>query len=182
MRLSVVALLVALVAPSASAAPEDPRLRRISREVFHELSTLPRYGVFDHLAYRVGEDFSVTLLGAVSSLGLKDDAERAVREIEGVETVRNEIEMLPASIGDDRLRRELFRAIYLNAGLERYAFRNQPPIRIIVRGGKVALEGMVAVEMDRALAVSQARQVNGVTSVVDHLQVEKKASNEPDPR
>src|SRR5664279_3353421 len=76
---------------------------RIAHEVRHELVMLPYYGVFDNLAFRLEGD-TVTLLGQVTRPTLKSDAEGAVKQIEGVRTVKNEIEVLPLSPDDDRIR------------------------------------------------------------------------------
>src|SRR5207245_4983991 len=83
---------------------------RITREVRHELVMLPYYGVFDNLAYRVDGN-TVTLLGQVTRPTLKSDAEHVVKAIEGVERVVNNIEVLPLSPNDDRIRLAVYRAI-----------------------------------------------------------------------
>ena len=70
---------------------------------------LPYYGVFDNLAYSVSPDGKVTLLGQVARPTLKSDAESAVKHIEGVEKIVNNIEVLPTSIDDDRIRRAVYR-------------------------------------------------------------------------
>ena len=46
--------------------------------------TLPFYGVFDNLAYKVDPDGTVTLFGQVMRPTLKSDAENVVKRIEGV--------------------------------------------------------------------------------------------------
>ena len=66
------------------------------KEVRHELVTLPYYGVFDNLAYRV-DGSKVTLFGQVREPKLKSDAEKAVKSIEGVSAVDNQIEVMPLS-------------------------------------------------------------------------------------
>ena len=90
--------------------PSAHAQERIVREVRHELLMLPYYGVFDNIAYKV-DGYNVTLLGQVVWPALKSDAENAVKRIEGVEKVDNQIEVLPPSPMDDRLRRRLFRAV-----------------------------------------------------------------------
>ncbi len=105
---------------------------------------LPYYGVFDNLAYKVDPDGTVTLLGQVALPSLKSDAESAVKKIEGVERVVNNIEILPPSPGDDRIRRATYRAIYGNCVLAPYRLRAVPPIHIIVNNGRITLEGAVA--------------------------------------
>ncbi len=147
-------------------------IERIVKEVHHELVLLPFYGVFDNLAYKVTPDGTVTLLGQVSRPTLKTDAERAVKSIEGVERVDNQIEVLPTSPNDDRIRRDTYRAIYGNEVLSQYSLRAVPPIHIIVKNGNVTLEGVVARQMDKQIAEMQAKSVPGAFSVTNNLRVE----------
>jgi len=121
---------------------------RLIKEVHHELVMLPYYGVFDDLAYKVNGN-TVTLMGQVTRPTLKSDAETAVKHIEGVESVNNQIEVLPVSPNDDRIRMAEYRAIYGDAPLDRYAMQAIPPIHIIVKNGNVSLVGVVANEMDK---------------------------------
>ncbi len=144
--------------------------QRIAREVHHELVMLPYYGVFDNLAYRV-DGQTVTLIGTVTRPTLKSDAENVVKRIEGVERVVNQIQVLPLSPNDDRIRIATFRAIYGRTGLDRYALQAIPPIHIIVNNGNVTLEGVVGSEMDKNLAEIAAKGVSGVFSVTNNLQV-----------
>jgi len=150
----------------------QPGQERIIKEVHHELVMLPFYGVFDNLAYQVAPDGTVTLLGHVSRPALKSDAERAVRSIEGVERVVNNIQVLPTSPNDDRIRRETYRAIYGNEVLSQYQLRAVPPIHIIVDNGHLTLEGVVARQMEKQIAEMQAKSVPGVFSVTNNLKVE----------
>lgn len=152
-------------APAAAA-------ERITREVRHELLMLPYFGVFDNIAYKV-DGYNVTLVGQVSRPSLKSDAENVVKRIEGVERVDNQIEVLPTSPMDDRLRVRLYHAIYGYPSLEKYALGVQKPIRIIVRNGKVTLEGVVDNEGDKNIANIRANSVSGVFSVTNNLQVVK---------
>jgi hyperosmotically inducible protein len=146
--------------------------RRLEREVRHELVTLPYYDVFDNLEYRV-DGSQVTLSGQVVRPTLKSGAENVVKRIEGVEKVTNNIEVLPLSPNDDRLRVAVYRAIYGHAVLQRYSVRSVPPIHIIVKSGNVTLEGVVANEGDKNIANIQANGVSGVFSVKNNLRVEK---------
>jgi hyperosmotically inducible protein len=133
---------------------------------------LPWYSVFDNLAYQVDGD-KVTLYGQVVRPSLKSDAEAAVKSIEGVGSVVNNIEVLPVSAMDDQLRRAVFRAIFGEAGLSRYAEQAVPSIHIIVKNGNVTLEGVVDNEMDKNLANLRASQVPNVFSVKNNLVVAK---------
>jgi hyperosmotically inducible protein len=153
-------------------APSEKGQIRLQKEVRHELVTLPMYDVFDNLAYKV-EGGTVTLLGQVTRPTLKSDAERAVKGIEGVERVNNQIEVLPVSPSDDQIRRAVYRAVYGTAGLDRYAMRAVPTIHIIVKNGHVFLEGAVATEGDKNLANIKASGVSGVFSVTNNLQVDR---------
>ena len=153
-------------------------LDRIVKEVRHELVMLPFYGVFDNLAYKVDPDGTVTLLGQVARPTLKSDAEKAVKGIEGVEKVVNNIEVLPTSINDDRIRRAAYRAIYGNSVLSQYQLRAVPPIHIIVKNGNITLEGVVARQMEKQIAGMQANGVQGAFSVTNNLAVEEQEKKE----
>jgi hyperosmotically inducible protein len=150
--------------------PSGKAQERIVKEVRHELLMLPYFGVFDYIVFKV-DGYSVTLLGQVARPVLKSDAENAVKHIEGVEKVMNQIEVLPTSPMDDRLRMELYRAIYGFPALEKYALGVQKPIRIIVKNGHVTLEGVVDNEGDKNFAGMRANGVSGIFSVTNNLQV-----------
>jgi len=143
---------------------------RIIKEVRHELLMLPYFSVFDYIAFKV-EGYNVTLLGEVVRPSLKSDAENVVKRIEGVEKVDNQIEVLPPSPTDDGLRRRLYRAIYGYPALEKYALGVQKPIRIIVKMGRVTLEGVVDNDSDKNLAGLRANTIPGIFSVANNLQV-----------
>lgn len=143
---------------------------QIIREVRHELLMLPLLDVFDNLQFKV-EGNNVTLLGAVTRPSLKQDAESAVKRIDGVESVNNEIEVLPPSPNDDRLRMSLFQAIYGFPALRKYDLPVIKPIRIIVKNGHVSLEGVVDSEADKNMVGIRANTVPGIFSVTNNLQV-----------
>ena len=175
---SLIFSMVALASPTAqnnqpAGAISQKSLDRIYKEVRHELVMLPFYGVFDNLSYKVDPDGTVTLLGQVSRPTLKSDAENAVKHIEGVERVVNNIEVLPTSIEDDRIRRSAYRAIFGNEVLSQYQLRAVPPIHIIVKNGHITLEGVVARQMDKQIAGIQVNSIPGVFSVTNNLVVEE---------
>lgn len=140
------------------------------KEVRHQLLLLPYYSVFDNLLFKVEGD-KVTLLGQVVRPTLKSDAENAVKNIEGVSSVDNQIEVLPTSPMDDGVRRAVYRALYGDTGLSRYGMSALPSIHIIVKNGNVALEGVVDNEFDKNLAGLRANQVPNVFSVTNNLSV-----------
>ena len=177
--------LLALATPAIQDNPSRDALSqksidRIYKEVRHELVMLPFYGVFDNLSYKVDSDGTVTLLGQVSRPTLKSDAENVVKRIEGVEKVVNNIEVLPTSINDDRIRRAAYRAIYGNSVLSQYQLRAVPPIHIIVNNGRITLEGVVARQMDKQVAGIQANGVQGAFSVTNNLVVEEQEKKKED--
>ena len=133
---------------------------------------LPYLDVFDNLAYKV-EGYNVTLMGQVTRPTLKSDAENVVKKIEGVEKVDNQIEVLPVSPMDDRLRLRLYRAIYGYPSLQKYALGVLKPIRIIVKNGHVTLEGVVDNASDKNVAGIRANGVPGIFSVTNNLAVVK---------
>jgi osmotically-inducible protein OsmY len=163
-------LLLALAAAIAVGAPAAND--RVVREVRHELVMLPYYNVFDNLAYRVDGN-TVTLFGQVTRPTLKSDAENVVKRIEGVDRVINNIEVLPVSPNDDRIRQAVYRAIYGYPSLNRYALAAVPSIHIIVKNGRVTLVGVVANEGDKNIAGIQANSVPGVFAVTNDLQIEQ---------
>ncbi|HUC54162.1 MAG TPA: BON domain-containing protein [Candidatus Cybelea sp.] len=175
--LFVIALLLASPAAgwpnSAAAQPQRSEAKyteKLYKEVRHQLVMLPWYSVFDNLAYKVEGD-KVTLYGEVTRPVLKSDAQAAVKGIEGVASVVNNIEVLPPSPMDDQLRRAVFGAIYGDPALSRYSFQAVPSIHIIVKNGNVTLEGVVDSETDKNIAGLRANGVPNVFSVKNNLVV-----------
>jgi hyperosmotically inducible protein len=165
----------ALILSAAWAAErlDQKGVNRLIKEVRHELVMLPYYGVFDNLSFTVEPTGKVVLLGSVTRPTLKSSAENVVKDIEGVESVENRIEVLPLSPNDDQLRLAVYRAIYGQAGLDRYGFQAVPSIHIVVANGNVSLEGVVNTEADKNLAGLKANGVSGVFSVKNNLRVDK---------
>ena len=175
-------VMVALALAGGSLArtvPADPQSSsgnqkmqdRVTREVRHELVMIPQLSIFDNLAYKV-DGGTVTLLGQVRNPVIKDSAERAVKGIEGVQRVDNQIEVLPLSSNDDRIRHQVARAIFNDSRLFPYSLGAVPPIHIIVKGGHVSLEGVVDSQTDKNVAGIRANGVPGVFSVTNNLRVE----------
>lgn len=140
---------------------------------------LPNYGVFDNLTFSVDEQTrEVTLAGQVRQPQLKNRAEQAVRGIEGVETVKNEIEVLPNSPNDDRIRLAVYRAIYGQPALQRYQIMAVPPVHILVKNGQVTLEGWLNSNVERTAAEAAARSTSGVLGVTNNIRIESEQSQE----
>ncbi len=147
---------------------------QIAKEVRHQLVMLPYFGVFDDIGFTVNGG-TVTLLGEVTRPTLKSDAAGVLKRVEGVTNVVNNIEVLPLSPDDDRIRIATYRAIYGDPALStRYGYRALPSIHIIVKNGHVRLEGVVANTGDKDIAGIRANGVSGVFSVENDLRVEGK--------
>jgi hyperosmotically inducible protein len=158
---------------SQATSSADARIeQRLPGEVRHELNMIPQFTIFDNLAYRV-DGRTVTLFGQVRDAIVKDSAEARVKHLEGVERVDNQIEILPASFNDDRIRRRVALAVFNDPRLSNYAIQPVPPIHIIVKNGHVNLEGVVRTQTDKDDAFIRANGVPGVFSVDNNLQVEQ---------
>lgn len=168
MAVLAVGLASATTQSSAGAAREQ---ERITHEVRHELVMIPQLTIFDNLAYKV-DGHTVTLIGQVKNPVIKDSAESAVKGIEGVEKVDNQIEVLPLSPNDDRIRLRVAHAIFNDSRLFRYSLGALPPIHIIVNRGHVTLEGVVDSQTDKNVAGIRTNGVSGVFSVANNLRVQ----------
>jgi hyperosmotically inducible protein len=171
-------LVLALAAAPLIAAPDlpsaaDAAQARMAKQVRHELLMLPFYGVFDNLSFRLEGTDTVVLSGQVTRPTLRSGAERVVRKIEGVAKVVNDIEVLPLSSFDDRIRVATYRAIFSRPGLDRYALPVNAPIHIIVKNGEITLVGVVSRQADKDYAGLVANGVPGAFKVTNELVVVK---------
>lgn len=178
---------------SESLTASQEKLLNIAEEVRKQIVTLPQYGVFDNIHFGIDPKGTVVLRGEASRPTLKSGAENVAKRVDGVEKVDNQIEVLPTSPNDDRIRAAVYRAIYSAAPLQKYTSNRggprmpsvaraaggitaDPPlgfhaIHIIVRNGHVTLTGVVNNEADMAMAEIRANGVPGVFSVDNQLQV-----------
>ena len=156
---SLVTLHSAYAATSAEATVAEQAPERKDLQVFNDIANqVDRYTqltIFDSISADVDEG-RVVLSGWVTMPYKRDDIERRVRRVEGVETVENKIGVLPVSHFDDELRFRIARAIYSHSSFWHYAAMANPPIRIVVNRGHVSLEGVVHSNVDRMLARSLA--------------------------
>ena len=155
-----------LLASAASSLAAD----RLVNEVRHEVLLVPGYTVFDWLAYRVDGN-RVTLLGAVTRPELKHDVENAVKHIEGVGPVQNDIEVLPNNAVDDRIRHAILLSI--NQEMSQYLAEQVRRIHIVVKNQNVTLEGEVSSQSDKERADALAKHAPGVHNVANNLMVQK---------
>ncbi len=170
----VLCLLGGQVASQNSAiATQTKAEEELSRSVRHQVLMLPYYSVFDYVTFAI-DGSKVTLNGQVVRPTLKENAEVAVKNIEGVAIVTNAIEVLPKSTADDALRRQLYRVIYEDEELKQYGAQAVPSIHIIVKNGAVALEGAVHSKSDSELAEKKAASIPGMHNLANHLVVREK--------
>ena len=174
-------LAATLVAAGSAVAATDPTPAagdsdaQIAQKIVHEIRMYPRYTIFDNVNVKVN-DGEVDLVGQVSQPFKKGDMGRLAQHVAGVRSVTNEIEVLPTSLFDDRLRLQVARSIYRDPSLSRYAIQAIPPIHVIVDNGRVTLEGVVNNDMEKTIAGLRASQVGlSFGQVVNNLRVENPA-------
>ena len=170
--MNLIATAAVLIAVPLMANTKDNN-KPLPEKVRRELVMLPWISIYDNLSFRVDGD-TVTLLGSTIRPTIKSSAANVVKKIEGVNRVVNEIEVLPLSPFDDRIRIATARAIYGYGPLQRYALNPNPSIRIIVKNGNVTLQGVVATEMDRNLAFIRANGVSGSFAVRNELRIDNR--------
>ena len=151
---------------------------QLAPQIRQELVAQPYYSIFDNLGFRI-DGPKVTLFGEVWWPNLKNSAERVVANIEGVTSVENQIEVLPTSFYDDRLRLVTARALFSHPVLSKYVWPGvsfgllpyRSDIHILVKNGHVTLEGVVLRKTDSDVASLVANHVHGVFSVTNNLHV-----------
>ena len=183
---------------SEAPTAQQQAVEKIAEQVRKQIVTLSVYGVFDNIYFGIKGGDTVVLYGKASRPILKSSAEKVVKQIQGVKNVDNQIQVLPVSPNDDRIRVHVYAAIYRYAPLQKYSstrgrvgpggpsvarmaggITNDPPIgwhaiHIIVENGNVTLFGVVDNDGDLALAEMRANGVSGVFSVTNELQVPAK--------
>ncbi len=165
--LSSVLITLFAIAANAQSSKRPLSGRALEQKVYKEIIKLPYYGVFDFINFRVNGSI-VTLDGKVASLGTKSSAASVVKRIPGVTRVVNNIDNLPPSSFDNRIRRTAYRE-FANSGLYRYLYENRPDVRIIVENGRITLEGYVSNNGDRNRFNILANGLPGVFNVTNNL-------------
>src|SRR5260370_7115460 len=122
------AALLAIALSGSPALAQDPKrgrswcqedTLRIGKEVQKKLGSLTNYSVFDWITFGI-QGKTVILKGYASRPTLKDEAGRVVKGIPGIDSVHNEIEVLPLSPNDDRIRAAVYNRIYTQPALSKY--------------------------------------------------------------
>ena len=160
---------------SFSQSKQDTKTQqsRLEKEVRHELVMLPNYSLFDIIEFQIAGIDTVVLSGQVTRPILKSEAENVLRKLERVGKVVNNIEVLPVSPQDDRIRVAAYRAIFSKPGLDRYGQMAVPSIHIIVKNGRITLAGNVEKQADKDLAGLAVQGIPGTFGVTNNLVVRK---------
>lgn len=185
MKPRILARFVALTALLASAglarttsAPGAPPAgdEAVAGSINHEILTYPHYGIWDYVEFQVSGG-RVLLRGAVTEPYKKSDLLRLVAQTPGVAGVTDQLQVLPLSNMDYRLRAQVTRAIYSDATLSRYAVQSIPPIHVIVDNGHVTLQGVVNNELEKQIAGLRAAGAGlSFGPIVNNLRVENPAN------
>ena len=146
--------------------------RALAERVADQVRRSSYFTVFDDVEIGV-ENGVVTLTGYVTQPIKSEDLARRVSHVDGAQDFVNRLEVLPASIGDDRLRNIIANAIYRDPSFSNYASQAVPPVHIIVRNSSVLLTGVVNSEVERRQAENIVRGIPGIIGVQNTLRVEK---------
>ena len=165
--LAAAALALMFAAPAFAADSDNLQLfRAVQKQVLQ----YPHFTIFDNVDVQVN-DGAVSLTGKVTMPYKREDIEKRILKVAGVNRVDNHLDVLPVSQFDDELRLRIARSIYGNANFWNYGIMPNPPIHIVVEHGRVTLTGVVQSEVDRALARSLATQF-GALSVTNALKTD----------
>jgi hyperosmotically inducible periplasmic protein len=163
-------LLLSTAGVALAADPVERKDFQVLKDVVKSVDRYTQFTIFDDLNASV-KDGVVTLTGRVTMPYKKDDLERRIAKIDGVQSVRDQIGVLPVSQFDEELRYRIARAIYGHSNFWNYAIMANPPIHIVVEHGRVTLTGVVGSNVDRVLARSLATQF-GALNVKNDLKTD----------
>lgn len=144
--------------------------KEVGEAVAKAVLRYPHFTIYDDVNVDI-DNGNVRLTGRVTMPFKSNEIESRISRVAGVRSLTNEIETLPTSIGDERIRAHLAYRIYSNILFQRYAFRVNPPVHIIVERGNVALTGAVSSEVEKRKAEIIARSTFGVFQVENRLTV-----------
>jgi osmotically-inducible protein OsmY len=137
-------------------------------KVRHELAMMPYISEFDFISFTLSGS-EVILTGWTVRQTNRDTAYHAVKDVPGVETVVNNIEILPLGSFDMQIRAGARAA--LQRHLSRYFWGSGSDIKIVVKNGQIILLGTVARKSDSDIAFIQCNSVPNSFKVTNLLQV-----------
>lgn len=166
----VLVLLAVFALLAATASAQERKNLQVFNDIAKQVQRYVYFTIFDDVNASIDHGV-VTLTGRVTMPFKKDEIEKRVARVDGVDRVLNRIEVLPVSTFDDALRYQIARSIYRNPSFWHYASMANPPIHIIVEHGRVTLTGVVQDNVERMLARSLATGFNAF-SVTNELKTE----------
>ena len=159
-----------IVSELTIAKPESDQ--KLAERVAEQMRRSTYFTVFDEV--QIGVDNGVvTLTGYVTQPIKSDDLARRASHVDGVREFVNHLEVLPASLADDRLRSIIANTLYRDPAFSNYASQAIPPVHIIVRNSSVLLTGVVNSEVERRQAENIVRHIPGIIGVQNALRVER---------
>lgn len=137
-------------------------------KIRHELAMMPYISEYDFISFNMnGGD--VILTGWTVRITNRSEAENRIKNIEGITSIVNNIEVLPMGRFDMNIRAGARAA--LQRHLSRYFWGSGSDIKIVVKDGVIILLGSVATKADSDLAYIQCNSVSGAFKVVNLLRV-----------
>ena len=188
--------LLLLAAPLAS--PTQDQGARLVDQITQLISSQRGIRIYDWVNFTI-RDKQVTLTGAVTTRTLKRGIARSVRALEAVDSVVNELALLPSSGDDVGIRVNAYWRIYGHPEIRRVAaprsefkqrLRRSPtdtqrvllnPIHIVVEDSHLTLEGELEQQREKWVAEEQAYAVLGVRTVTNNIVVTGTDTEELDP-
>jgi osmotically-inducible protein OsmY len=170
------ALEVALAQPEVETVEPEIEIataesdQKVGEEVVKEIRRYSRFTVFDDVSAYVDKG-NVALFGWVTEPFKKTELEKRLHKVLGIQQFKNDIEVLPLSSSDDRVRQAVYRNLYGDPTFSDFASMSIPPIHIIVSGSRVILTGVVSSQLMKQKAESIARGTPGVLSVESRLRM-----------
>lgn len=154
-------------------ASDDSSASALDNGIREAILSSPRYGVFDAVAYE-RDGSNVILSGYVVMPVTGDEISTNIKNVEGITSVNNRIEVLPVSFNDSNIRWNVYNTLLRTADLYRYMVGSFPSIRIIVKNSRVMLEGFVDNKSDKSMALLIVRGIPGILSIQNNLVVSSK--------
>jgi len=171
------ALAIALGEPEVQNADADIEVampesdQKLGEEVVKEIRKYSRFTVFDDCSAFIKEG-KVAVFGWVTEPYKKTEIEKRLHKIIGIQEFKNDIEVLPVSLSDQRLRETLANRLYSDSTFSDFASMPIPPIHLIVSGSRVIITGVVGNKLQKLKAESIIRGTPGVLSVESKLRIE----------
>jgi hypothetical protein len=147
---------------------KTPANAALFEKVRHELAMLPYLTYFDYISFTLNGS-EVILTGWTVRQVNYNDAKSAIRNIKGVESLVNNLQVLPLGSFDNQIRAATLAV--LQQQLSMYFWGAGSDIKIIVKNGDVILLGNVIRQADADIAFIKVNGLPGVFHVFNLLQV-----------